>query len=193
MTMHREGHVFKNHWAWVLMMSAMLVGSQLGVGLAAGGWGIGLETAESAAAKASASGKRTLAQTPAGQPASEDAGSSTSFVGKRDPFNVPPPPREAKEEDSMGPLPPGKRGLVIGQLKLQGVVRDNANKNIIAVVTNQTKRAYFLRVHDDVYNGVVGEITADSIHFRENRLDHNGRLETQEVVLKLGAHSREGR
>ena len=114
-----------------------------------------------------------------------------SFREKRDPFRTPPPPRPGRRQ-FMGPLPAGKRGLVIGRLRLEGVVSEGNGKQMIAVVTNQTNRAYFLRSHDEVYNGVVGKITADSIQFREKRPDSNGRFETAEVVLKL-ARTGEGR
>ena len=193
MTMHRKGLVFKNPWARGLMMAAMVGGGQLGVGLAAGRWGTGLVTAETAAANAAASGSGVPAQARVDQPAPKATEPVRSFAGKRDPFNVPPPPHQGKGEDFGGPLPPGKRGLVIGQLKLLGIVRQVADKTMIAVVTNQTNRAYFLRVHDEVYNGVVSVITADSLRFRENRLEPNGRLETQEIVLKLGSPLEEGR
>ena len=43
-----------------------------------------------------------------------------------------------------GVLPPGVRGLLISQLKLEGVVREQTANKMIAVVTNETKRAYFL-------------------------------------------------
>jgi hypothetical protein len=117
-----------------------------------------------------------------------------SFAGKRDPFNVPPPPHPGRPGERLqGPLPPGKRGLIIGQLRLEGIVREEASNTLIAVVTNRTNLAYFLRVHDEVFNGVVGKITDDSIQFKENRLDSNGGLEIREVVMKLGSRSGEER
>jgi hypothetical protein len=191
--MQRKSLFFKNRWVMGLMMATMFLGGQHGVVPAVGSRRVGLLGVEAAAAESPASGSRTPAKAPADQPVPGETESPRTFAGKRDPFRIPAAPRGPKAEDFMGPLPPGKRGLVIRQLKLEGIVRDDANKSMLAVVTNQTNRAYFLRVHDEVYNGVVGEITLDSIHFRENRLDNNGRLETQEVVLKLGAHPREGR
>lgn len=179
---------FENRWARAVAILLVGFGVQAGLGPAAGMWGAG-----GTVAQAPASGKRTPASTPAGISVSDEAESARTFMGKRDPFRTPAPPRPGKEGQSLGPLPPGIRGLVIGQLELEGVVREDASKNMIAVVTNRTNRAYFLRLHDEVYNGIVGEITADAIHFRENLLNTDGRLETEEVVLKLGARSREGR
>lgn len=111
-------------------------------------------------------------------------------AGRRDPFKLPPPPRPAGQGGLLdmagGPLPPGNRGLVIGQLTLKGIVRQDATNVMLAVVTNYTNRAYFLRVDDVLFNGVVSKITPDAIYFRENYLDPNGRVQTREVVKRLG-------
>ena len=90
-----------------------------------------------------------------------------------------------------GPLPPGTRGLVIGQLKLGGIVRQDATNMMLAVVINFTNRAYFLRENDVVFNGVVSKITPDAVSFRENYLDPNCRVQTREVVKRLGPASGE--
>jgi hypothetical protein len=92
-----------------------------------------------------------------------------------------------------GPLPPGTRGLVIGQLRLGGIVRQDATNTMLAVVTNYTNRAYFLRENDVVFNGVVSKITPDAVFFRENYLDPNGRVQTREVVKRLSPASGEGK
>ena len=72
-------------------------------------------------------------------------------------------------------------------------MRQESTNNMIAVVTNYTKRAYFLRENDTVYNGVVSKITPDAVYFKENTLDSNGRVGTHEVVMKLGSAPGEGR
>jgi hypothetical protein len=90
-------------------------------------------------------------------------------------------------------MPAGLRGLVISELRLEGVVRQKAANTMIAVVTNYTKRAYFLRVSDTVYNGVVSKITPEAVYFKENTLDSLGREATQEVEIKLGSAPGEGR
>jgi hypothetical protein len=124
----------------------------------------------------------------------EERAMVNALAEKRDPFKVPPPPPPGGGGDGLeGPLPPGSRGLVIGRMILKGIVREDASNTMIAVVTNRSNLAYFLRVHDQVYNGVVTRITADSIHFAEDRLDTGGRVETLEVVLKLDSERQEGR
>jgi hypothetical protein len=77
--------------------------------------------------------------------------------------------------------------LVISQLRVEGIVRLEPANNMIAVVTNYTKRAYFLRQNDALYNGVVTRITPDAVYFKENMLDSHGRLATHEVELRLGS------
>lgn len=81
-------------------------------------------------------------------------------------------------------LPPGKPGLVIGQLTVQGIVR-GLNGEWIAVVDNKTKRAYFLHERDELFNGVVARITEESVIFEERVTDAAGRARTREVVKRL--------
>jgi hypothetical protein len=64
---------------------------------------------------------------------------------------------------------------------------------MIAVITNYTNRAYFLREGDAVYNGVVAKITPDSIIFRENYLDQYGRAQVREIAKRLSGAPGEGR
>jgi type II secretory pathway component PulC len=78
-------------------------------------------------------------------------------------------------------------------LKLEGVVHQEASNKMLAVVTNDTKRAYFLTENDAVYNGVVSKITPDAVYFKENVLDQNGRVSAREVIKRLGSAPGEGR
>jgi len=116
-------------------------------------------------------------------------------VGRRDPFKafVAPSWVSSHSMPETGVLPAGTRGLVISSLQLEGIVRQEPANTMIAVVTNSTKRAYFLRVNDAVYSGVVSKITPDAIYFTENTLDSRGRAATHEVKIKLGSAPGEGR
>ncbi|MBI4465059.1 MAG: hypothetical protein HY647_10170 [Acidobacteria bacterium] len=89
-----------------------------------------------------------------------------------------------KKAEAPVRLPPGKRGLVIGQLQVQGIVR-GINNEWVAVVDNKTQRSYFLREGDEVYSGVVKKITEDTIAFEEKLTDAFGRTSTREVVKQL--------
>jgi hypothetical protein len=117
----------------------------------------------------------------------EDA---SRYAGLRDPFKMPPPPAPASgvvpSGGGNGPLPPGVRGLIIRQLQVRGIVRMDATNSMIAVVTNASNLAYFLHQDEALYNGVVAKITPDAVTFRENILDQNGRVQTQEVVKRIG-------
>ncbi len=78
----------------------------------------------------------------------------------------------------------GKRCLVIPELVLQGTLKDTSGK-MMAVVANSTRRTYFLRENDQVFQGSVEKITSDSIIFREFIKDALGRETAREVVKKL--------
>ena len=142
-------------------------------------------------ARKAQAGNRTTrrASVPVDAAASGETGRAV-VVGRRDPFKLPPPPGTAGPGGALdmaaGPLPPGTRGLIIGQLKLGGIVRQDTTHMMLAVVINPANRAYFLRESDVLFNGVVSKITPDSVRFRENYLDPNGRVQTREVVKRLG-------
>jgi hypothetical protein len=122
-------------------------------------------------------------------------------AGRRDPFKLPETGggggKGGVENSGAIPegtvLPGGERGLLISQLTLQGTVRKQSENQMIAVVTNETKRAYFLHENQSVYNGVVSKITPDAVYFKENVLDANGRVTTREVVKRLSPAPGEGR
>ena len=81
--------------------------------------GGGAEAAAAAVPTRTAPGKRSR------QRLAEERAMVNALAGKRDPFKVPPPPQTNGKGDGMdGPLPPGVRGLVIGQLRLMGIVRE---------------------------------------------------------------------
>lgn len=115
-------------------------------------------------------------------------------AGHRDPFNIPKPVKGGAGEPGVGMdqasgmLPKGKRGLVISQLTLEGIVNQKASNSNIAVVKSPVSRAaFFLRENDEVYNGVVSKITPDSIYFTENARDLTGQMISRQVVKKLGS------
>lgn len=79
---------------------------------------------------------------------------------------------------------PGKRGLVIPQLTLNGVVVTPAG--YIAVVTMRGKnRAFFLRERDEVCEGYVDQITDDGVLFKQKARDAFGNEYERDVVKQL--------
>lgn len=117
--------------------------------------------------------------------------SEKAVAARRDPFKAlvwasGPTTGQPGEVPITGPLPPGARGLVISQLLLEGIVRQDLSNTMIAVVANESKRAYFLRENDTLYNGVVSKITPDAVYFKENILDPSGQVGSREVVKRMG-------
>jgi hypothetical protein len=105
---------------------------------------------------------------------------------RRDPFRNP-----MLVETSPVSLPPGKAGLIISQLRVDGLVR--APSGMLAVVTNTSRRTYFLREGDQLYDGSVQRITSESVVFQENTKDMFGRAITREVVKRLYPTAGEGK
>lgn len=107
----------------------------------------------------------------------------------RDPFKLPPPPAPRSKLDASSRLPgnrpPGIRGLVVSSLKLEGLVSQNSGREMIAVVTNDTGRAYFLRTNQQLYDGAVMRITRQAVYFTEKRPDAQGRMAVRTVVKWL--------
>jgi hypothetical protein len=114
----------------------------------------------------------------------------------RDPFRIPPPPpppppgaAKAAARYEGGPRPPGIRGLYIEDLRLQGIVRQENTGEMIAMVTSDTRLAYFLRENEQLYDGVVTRITPGALYLRERVPGRE--VKWRDVVLKLDAGSAE--
>ena len=178
---------------WLTRASACLVAALM---LLVGSVPVVLASGDNDAGGAAAAAvpTRTAPEKRSRQRLAEERAMVNALAGKRDPFKVPPLPQTNGKGGGMdGPLPPGVRGLVIGQLRLKGIVREEDTHNMIAVVANRSNLAYFLHIHEDVYNGVVSKITPDAIYFRQKRLDSDGGLEAREVVLRLASGRQEAR
>lgn len=140
--------------------------------------------------------KKVSAKKSGGAPPVPKAPAEKVIAGRRDPFKLPSPPapgREGMPEQVLGPLPPGTRGLLINQMRLEGIVRLDTTNTMIAVVDNNTNRAYFLRENDAVYDGVVSKITPDSVNFKQNYSEPGGPSGVRDVVKRLSPGPGEGR
>jgi len=100
-------------------------------------------------------------------------------VKLRDPFRS----LVRKDEGPDQALPPGKRGLMISRLTINGIV---AGAEMIAVVTMRGRnRAYFLRERDELYDGRVARITEDGVVFKERATDAFGTPYEREVTKQI--------
>jgi len=107
----------------------------------------------------------------------------TEMVGKRDPFA----PLINDKKDSVH-LPPGKAGLVIATVHVDGAVR--SGNTMIAVVSNPEQSVYFIREGDKLYDGDVEKIGLDGVTFKENSKDAFGkpveRIVTKRIYASAG-------
>ena len=103
-------------------------------------------------------------------------------VARRDPFESLTSRQEAAAKNALN-LPPGKAGLQVGSLRLDGIVR--APNGMIAVVTNPQARTYFLREGDQLYDGRVEKIGMDNVSFHELGKDAFGKPVERQVNKRL--------
>jgi type IV pilus assembly protein PilP len=137
-------------------------------------------------AQAATATKRHAHKTKAAAAAPAAAGAAKpTEAGKRDPFL--PLVNEGKPGGGV-PLPPGKAGLVVATVRIDGTVR--APEGMLAVVSNPDQRVYFLREGDRLYDGDVEKIGLDGVTFKENSKDAFGkpveRLVTKRIYPSAG-------
>src|SRR6266852_3638043 len=117
------------------------------------------------------------------QPAKpQPAAGAQPRVARRDPFD----PLVGKDRPGSGSserLPPGKAGLVVSTLRLDGIVR--GPNGMIAVVSNPQQRVYFLREGDQLYDGKVERITMEGVAFHEIGKDAFGKPVDRQVTKRL--------
>lgn len=82
-------------------------------------------------------------------------------------------------------LPPGKAGLQVESLIIQGLVR--GPNGMIAVVENPQQRVYFLHEGDSLFDGKVDRITIEGITFHESGKDAFGKPMERDVTKRLNA------
>ena len=163
----------------------------LGVLLAAAGSGLHAQTKPAPATKSAAkpAAKSTGTGSAKKAPkAAKSAGSSTApaegeaKVSRRDPFESL-VGREKAQAEAAKNLPPGKAGLQVASLRLDGIVR--SPNGMIAVVTNPQARTYFLREGDQLYDGKVDKIAMDGVSFHELGKDAFGKPIERQVNKRI--------
>jgi len=133
------------------------------------------------AAKAAPKAPKTTVKKAATPPA-EGTAPAEEKVARRDPFESL-VGRDKAVADAAKNLPPGKAGLQVSSLRLDGIVR--APNGMIAVVTNPQSRTYFLREGDQLYDGRVEKIAMDSVSFHEMGKDAFGKPVERQVNKRI--------
>jgi hypothetical protein len=103
-------------------------------------------------------------------------------VARRDPFESLIGAQKAAAEMAKN-LPPGKAGLQVASLRLDGIVK--SSNGMIAVVTNPQARTYFLREGDQLYDGRVEKIAMDGVSFHEVGRDAFGKPVERQVNKRI--------
>jgi len=141
------------------------------------------EPSAKAAPAKNAAKKTATAPVPAPRPAAiKNAVESEQKIARRDPFESLVGRKQAQDALAKN-LPPGKAGLQVGTLHLDGIVK-SAN-GMIAVVANPQLRTYFLREGDQLYDGKVEKISMEGVTFHEEGKDAFGKPVEREVSKRL--------
>jgi hypothetical protein len=129
--------------------------------------------------------KPAKTEAPAAGAASQAEGEGR--LARRDPFES-----LVSRQQSAGAaknLPPGKAGLQVSTLRLDGIVR--APNGMIALVSNPQARTYFLREGDQLYDGRVEKIAMDGVSFHEMGKDAFGKPVERQVNKRIYASAGE--
>jgi Tfp pilus assembly protein PilP len=136
---------------------------------------------------------KPVAKKPAAKPAVKKAETTTTASAaapaesevkqaRRDPFESLIGRQQAQSAANKN-LPPGKAGLQVSTLRLDGIVK--ASNGMIAVVSNPQLRTYFLREGDHLYDGTVEKISMDGVSFHEEGKDAFGQPVERQVNKRI--------
>jgi Tfp pilus assembly protein PilP len=125
--------------------------------------------------------KNTAAKSTSGSASAGAIRTQEVRMPRRDPFES--LVGRNQKDGNSGPKLPGKAGLVISTLRLDGVVRSPSA--MIAVVSNPQQRTYFLREGDQLYDGRVEKISMDGVSFHENGKDAFGKPVERQVNKRI--------
>jgi Tfp pilus assembly protein PilP len=119
-------------------------------------------------------------------PAEVQASGEGDKLARRDPFES---LVNRNKDTGAKNLPPGKAGLQVSTLRLDGIVR--SSNGMIAVVSNPQARTYFLREGDQLYDGRVEKIAMDGVSFHELGKDAFGKPVERQVNKRIYASAGE--
>jgi Tfp pilus assembly protein PilP len=142
--------------------------------------------AAKAAKKSTATNTSAKTKTTAKPAAKPTEGAATAEgearAGRRDPFESLVGRQQAQAAAAKN-LPPGKAGLQVSTLRLDGIVR--SSNGMIAMVSNPQARTYFLREGDQLYDGKVDKIAMDGVSFHELGKDAFGKPVERQVNKRI--------
>jgi Pilus assembly protein, PilP len=147
--------------------------------------GKGKAKAAAAAPKAPAAAVPAKSEAASAEGGDAQAGGEGKLA-RRDPFE------SLISRQESGPaknLPPGKAGLQVSTLRLDGIVK--SSNGMIAVVSNPQSRTYFLREGDQLYDGRVEKIAMDGVAFHEIGKDAFGKPVERQVNKRIYASAGE--
>ena len=130
---------------------------------------------------------KAKAPTPVAKRSEAPAAPVRESANKRDPFAA--LISERKEAGGGLHLPPGKAGLVISTVRIDGAV--HSPSGMIAVVSNPENSVYFIHEGDRLYDGDVEKIGLDGVTFRENSKDAFGKPVERMVTKRIYASAGE--
>jgi len=145
------------------------------------------KSVQKAKSKAPAQSALAAKAVSAGEPSGPTAEKVPPAAAKRDPFL--PLVSDKKEGGPMDHLPPGKAGLVITTVRVDGTVR--SQDGMIAVLSNADQHVYFVREGDQLYDGDVDKIGLDGVTFRQNSKDAFGKPVERVVTKRIYASAGE--
>lgn len=110
-------------------------------------------------------------------------GFSYNPQGRRDPFVSLQKPVSASEKS--GPRRAGMEGFLIQEVALKGIVR--TPKGFTAMILGTDGKSYFVSSGQRLFDGVITEISATTVTFRQEVTDPLSQVKTREVKKSLYA------
>lgn len=123
---------------------------------------------------------RAHAKTASGDP---NPAADPVAAGRRDPFAPLLTLAGQSKQAKKVVRPPGKAGLMIGEIDVQGTVR--GPRGAVAVVSSPDGHVYFLRPGDRLFDGTVARIDLNDVVFIEHAHDAFGRAFNRRVTLTV--------
>ena len=102
-------------------------------------------------------------------------------AGRRDPFRSLLGGFEETEEGPAKARPPGLPGMLVEELKVEGVIE--MPSGILAFVLGRDNVSYIIRPGTKLYNGEVAEIHTDRVVFRQF-VNDPGRLKPYDEIVR---------